>query len=83
MSTATNPQLVEFRDFLNAKIAAGPVNLSPEEALDEFRSQMTSEERAEALAAIRESLAEIESGSPGQCVFEFLKEIRSEFQLDK
>lgn len=83
MSTATHSQLIEFRDFLNAKIAAGPADMSPEEALDEFRDQMTPQELEESVAAIRESLAEIQSGSQGKVLSVYLSELEDRLQKMK
>jgi hypothetical protein len=84
MTAVTNPDLVQFRDFLNGKIASGQSHLTPEEALDEYLSiQYTPAEREECIAAVRESLAEIESGAPGRLASEYLAEVRARYGLNK
>ena len=83
MSAILNPELVQFRDFLNEKLAASATRLTPEEALDEFLAmQDTPEERAEALEAIRESMEEIRSGAPGISASDYFAEARKRLSMD-
>ncbi len=80
MTTVTNESLVQFRDFLNEKLAEPQDTTTPAEALDEFLAMHdTPEEREDALEAVRESMAEIRSGAPGRPVAEVLAEIRQRF----
>lgn len=83
MSAMVNPELVQFRDFLNEKLAASPTWQTPEEALDEFLAMReTPEERLERLDDVRESLAEIKSGSLGTSASEYIAELRQRYRMD-
>jgi hypothetical protein len=84
MSSLLNSDLAQFRDFLNAKLSSGECAATPEQALDEFRgTQYSDEEFEDSVAAVRESLAEIESGAPGKLASDHLAEVRARYGWNK
>jgi hypothetical protein len=74
--------LESFRDYLNALIMSDCLEMTPEEALEEFRLMQAPATRAECLDAIRESFAEIQSGAPGKLASEYLAELRARYGWD-
>ncbi|HWY87935.1 MAG TPA: hypothetical protein VNX28_14485 [Gemmataceae bacterium] len=82
MKQLTSDELREFHDFLGEKLANGGANISPEEALDQWRIlHPDSEELTESLSAVREALADMASGDRGRPVDEVLAELRSRHNL--
>jgi hypothetical protein len=75
-------ELQDFQSFLSAKIAVGQIVLSPEEALDEWRSAHPNQATAaEDLAAIREALDDFAAGDRGVDWREFDREFRQRHGL--
>jgi hypothetical protein len=83
MSTSSQNELASFHQFIGQQLGSNQAHLSPEEALDLWREQHPcSEEDTETIAAIRESLADIEAGEQGMTVEEFGREFRRRHNLD-
>ena len=79
---AQNQELREFHNFLADKLSNGGADLSPEEALDEWR-QLHPEEQAtsEDLAAIQEALDDMAKGERGIPFEEFDRDFRKRHNL--
>jgi hypothetical protein len=60
MSTAPRNELLEFHDFLATKISSGDEEMTPEEAVTEFREYQAELERF--LAESRASMLDAERG---------------------
>jgi len=83
MESLAYSELCLFRDFLNAKLACGESPVTPEQALDEFRIlHLSKEELEDSVAAIRESIAEIDAGAPGKLASEYMAEVRARYGWD-
>jgi hypothetical protein len=84
MSTDLSADLREFHQFLSTKISAGETEISPEEALDEWRFANRSEEDLAAnIAAIREALDDMANGDVGVELAEFDRQFRLRHGLQK
>jgi hypothetical protein len=82
MSTDAQHDLLSFHQFVTTQLNLGRSELSPEEALDEWRLHNRSpEEYAADVQAIREALDDMESGDKGTPVDEFLQEFRNRHRL--
>lgn len=76
MATDPNPELAQFEQFIKLQVQSGR-NLSPEEALDLFRVEHPHPaEFEESVAALREALAEVETGVAGVPLEDFIRERR-------
>lgn len=79
-----SPRIAElqgFHAFIGAKLSRGTCDLSPEEALDEWRLEHPDpNEVEESVAAVRESLREKESGSTGRLASEYIAETRAQLE---
>lgn len=81
MSIDPTSELAQFHDFVGHCLAKGQ-ELSPEEALDLWRIEHPSDaEIEETVAAVRESLADMEAGDTGMPLDEFLREFRKRHGL--
>lgn len=80
MATHTTNELREFHHFLGEKLSNGGADLSPEEALDEWR-QLHPEDSSDDLAAIKEALDELDRGGNVRSVEEFDREFRQRHGL--
>lgn len=77
MSSASQPELelVEFHLFLGQQLAAGTVDLSPEEVLDEWRSAHPAPEALrDDGAAVRAALADRAAGDRGKPLADFYRD---------
>src|SRR5215472_1925914 len=82
MPTDTVEELREFHRFLTDKLSADGINLSPEEALDEWRrAHPQSQAFDEDVAAIREALDDMAAGDPGIPFDEFDRDFRKRHDL--
>jgi hypothetical protein len=82
MPAQTMEELREFHRFLGDRLAANGVELSPEEALDEWRRQHPSMDAAhEDMAAIQEALADMAKGDRGIPFDEFDRDFRKRHNL--
>jgi len=77
MSPETIEELREFHRFLTDKLGADEIDLSPEEALDEWR-RLHPQTQAfdEEVAAIREALDDMAKGDRGITFEEFDRDFR-------
>jgi hypothetical protein len=83
MSSSYQNELANFHQFIGQQLASKHTNLSPEDALDLWREQNPCpDEDAETIAAIRESLANLEAGERGVTIEEFDREFRRRHNLD-
>jgi hypothetical protein len=77
MATESIRDLEEFHRFVGQKLASGADDLSPEEALDEWRVLNPAPEAlAESVAAIRRALADMRAGNHRRPAEAVLAEIR-------
>jgi hypothetical protein len=77
MATDVSRDLREFHRFVGEKIDSGGSDVSPEEALDEWRiSNPAPDELPESLAAIRAALADMRAGDRGRPADDVLAELR-------
>jgi hypothetical protein len=77
-------ELLQFRDFIDKKLNNGSNDLSPEEALDEWRETHPEADEAEdTVAAIQEALDDMANGDRGRSADELIAEIRSQYGLPK
>jgi len=75
-------QLREFHQFLGEKLGNGGANLTPEEALDEWRRENPDTEASdEDVAAIQEALDDLQNGEKGMLFDEFDREFRERHRL--
>jgi hypothetical protein len=82
MSAQITEELRDFHRFLDEKLSNGQTQISPEEALDEWRSlHPEGQVWEEDIAAIREALADLDSGERGIPFDEFDREFRQRYQL--
>jgi hypothetical protein len=77
MSVNVDRELARFNRFVSEKIGDGNGDMSPEEALDLWRSENPAdEERTETVRALREALEELQAGDPGVALEDFDREFR-------
>ena len=77
-----NDELRDFHRFLSEKVSNGGAALSPEEALDEWRSHHPlAETDDDDLEAIQEALDDIANGDTGVPLEEFDREFRARHGL--
>ena len=77
MATDSSNELSAFVQFLTNRLDAGRTDLSPEEALDNWREQHPAEQDyAESVAAIRAALADMDAGDTGIPLEQFDRELR-------
>ena len=81
MATGVSSDLRDFHEFIGQKLASGSASLSPEAALDEWRSDHPDpRELAESLGALREALEEADRGE-GIPLGDAIEEIRRRHKL--
>lgn len=84
MSQQTASDLQGFHQFLGEKLRNGGAQLSPEEALDEWRQGHPDPEALdEETAAIQEAIDDMENGDQGRDFDEVIAEIRKKYGLRK
>ncbi|MBI4606151.1 MAG: hypothetical protein HY721_29645 [Planctomycetes bacterium] len=77
MPSKLQAELIRFHRFISDRLGQGAGDLSPEEALDLWRAENPSpDEHAEAVAALREAIADMKAGDSGQPLEEFDREFR-------
>ncbi len=82
MPTNMIEELREFHCFLTDKLRASGIDLSPEEALDEWRRQHPQTQAFDDdVAAIREALDDISKGDSGISFDEFDRDFRKRHNL--
>ncbi len=80
MITEQKSDLERFHQFVGELLGNGCAGRSPEDVLDEWRAlNPTEEEFAEGVAAIREALADIETGEVGRPIEEVLADLRRKY----
>jgi hypothetical protein len=75
MSTDELGELARFHAFVDVQLTSGMTELTPEEALEQWRALQRTE-YVETVAAIKESLDDLAKGERGQLYEEFIKEFR-------
>ncbi len=84
MRQESTSELLQFRDFIDKKLNNGSSDLSPEEALNEWRETHPEATEAEdTVAAIQEALDDMANGDHGRSADELIAEIRSQYGLPK
>lgn len=74
-------ELERFHQFVNERLQCGERQLSPEEALDRFRSERSDDtELADSVAALRRALEQADRGE-GIPLDEAMARLRQEFNL--
>jgi hypothetical protein len=82
MATSLSNELQEFHRFVADKLANGHANLSPEEAVDQWRDlHPIPEGLADDVAAVREALADMAAGDTGVPFEDFDLEFRAKHNL--
>ena len=82
MSSDLSPELHRFYRFVGNKLASGEGELSPEEALDEWRAaHPDSAEFAADVSAVREALDDMACGDRGTPLAEFDRDFRQRHDL--
>jgi hypothetical protein len=82
MASDTTSELAAFVQFLNARVCSGANDLSPEEALDLWRTAHPEPNRhADDAAAIRAALRDMEAGDFGIPLSDFDREFRQRHNL--
>jgi hypothetical protein len=82
MPSQVTEQLRDFHHFLTEKLQDGPIDWSPEEALDEWRRlHPDAQTPDEELAAIQEALIDMANGDRGIPFAEFDRDFRSRHKL--
>lgn len=82
MSTDLSDELREFHRFLSEQLAQGDAVVSPEEALDQWRTIHPSEAAfADDLAAVQEALDDMAAGDIGAPLEEFDRQFRQRHGL--
>jgi hypothetical protein len=82
MSTPMAEELREFHRFLAEKVQANATDLSPEEALDEWRRlRPQTEAFDEDTAAVREALDDLGKGDRGMPFDQFDRDFRQRHNL--
>jgi len=74
-------ELRDFHRFLTEKVGSEAADLSPEEALDEWRRLHPPADSSEDAAAIREALEDLAKGDRGIPFDEFDREFRKRHNL--
>ncbi len=75
-------ELAEFHAFLGGQLVNGGSQLSPEEALDAWRTAHPSAEAgAEDYEAVRQALAAMDSGDTGIAFEEFDRQFRAKREM--
>ncbi len=82
MPTETIEELRNFHRFLSEKLSAEGIELSPEEALDEWRRQYPQTQATEEdVAAVQEALDDMAKGDRGMAFEEFDRDFRKRHGL--
>lgn len=82
MATSLRNELQDFHRFLAEKLAKGEENLSPEEAVDQWRDLHSCPDKlAEDVTAVREALADMAAGDIGTDFEEFDRDFRATHNL--
>ena len=82
MATDSSNELSAFVEFLTDQLDAGRTELSPEEALDDWRAAHPAEEDlAESAAAIQHALDDMDAGDTGIPLEEFDRQLRERHNL--
>jgi len=77
----TRHDLQEFHAYLGKTLAIGRADLTPEEALDEWRIlNPAPEELAASVAAVRRAISDMRAGDQGRPADEVIAEIRQRLQ---
>ena len=74
-------ELAQFHAFVGQQLQAGNPELSPEDALELWRDQHSSEADEDATEAIREALEDMAAGDTGVPFEEFDREFRRQHQM--
>lgn len=76
MATDHSGELSAFNQFVTTQVATG-ANLTPEEAVEQWRAMHPSDaDAADLHAAIQEALDDIEAGDKGMPFDDFMREFR-------
>ena len=82
MPSQPTEELREFHRFVGEKLSNGGGNLSPEEALEEWRRLHPDESALdEDTAAVQQALADLANGRPALSLEEFDRDFRKRHQL--
>jgi hypothetical protein len=82
MNTQVSQELRFFKDFVSEKLESGDAGLTPEEALDQWRSMNPDpEDLQQSVAAVRKALIDMENGDRGRPADDVLSDLRKRYQL--
>jgi hypothetical protein len=84
MKSTAMSELAGFHEFVSEKLNNGGSDLSPEEALDQWRAlHADPDELSESVAAVRLALADMAAGDSGRSVDDVLADLRSRHGLTR
>ena len=84
MNSPVSQELRSFKDFVSEKLESGDAGLTPEEALDQWRSlHPDPEDLQQSVAAVRKALIDMANGDRGrhQPADDVLSDLRERYQL--
>jgi hypothetical protein len=82
MTTDRTNDLAAFRHFIDEQLAQGATSLTPAQCLELWEIEnISDEERAAAVEAVREALDDMRAGDTGVPADEFLAELRRKYNL--
>jgi hypothetical protein len=81
-ASQTSNELTGFHQFIGERLSKGDGDLSPEEALDIWRSEHPlPDDYDDTVAALREAFEEMDAGVPGIPAKQFFREFRERHGL--
>jgi N-acyl-D-aspartate/D-glutamate deacylase len=79
MSAELPTELEAFRQFIDERLGAGDLGMSPEEALEHWRSTYPSEEDlVRSTLAVKQAIADMQAGDDGEPFEAFVQRFRQE-----
>jgi hypothetical protein len=82
MPSGLESELTSFHRFISEQLSEGHSNVSPEEALDRWRTQHPlADAEEDDIAAVREAIADMENGDAGLALDDFDREFRTRHGL--
>jgi len=80
--SADTSELARFHQFILEKLANGASRLSPEDALDQWRSENPSiEDLAESVEAVKKALTDMQGGDTGRPADEVIANLRRRYDV--
>ncbi|MGQ0636345.1 MAG: hypothetical protein ACT4QC_17170 [Planctomycetaceae bacterium] len=77
--SAVTSELMDFKQFLEAQIASGCTDLTPEESVRMWRQ--VAGELAESVSAVQRALTALDCGQRGKPLNDFVDEFRAQHEI--